>query len=225
LFLQGSDLDIDAVTLLGYEFDKNGKFVAWSPYFDIDSKEKLQASKNMPLPTGEVKSIYAGLDAPNNFFEIYDKYFGTLFKPITVDTSGKIKTIKKNNTPLLQMETSTPEGLNLLAEFLRDFNKYGINIKAELVNGQLNVGPEFFEAPPIVLGDNTAVKRVWNIFDDRIGGVQAKHEHTYNIAEQLLNFANTHNNYLNTAEEHLRDKMSKNYIVHYIYKVAEAPSN
>ena len=26
LFLQGSDLDIDAVTLLGYSFDKNGKF-------------------------------------------------------------------------------------------------------------------------------------------------------------------------------------------------------
>ena len=225
LFLQGSDLDIDAVTLLGYEFDKNGKFVAWSPYFDIDSKEKLQASKNIPLPTGEVKSIYAGLDAKNNFFEVYDKYFGTLFKPITVDTNGKIKTTKKNNTPLLQMEISTPEGLNLLAEFLRDFNKYGINIKAELVNGQLNVGPEFFEAPPITLGDGTSVKRVWNIFDNRIGGVQAKYEHTYNIAEQLLNFANIHNNYLNTAEEHLRDKMSKNYIVHYIYKVAEAPSN
>jgi hypothetical protein len=35
LFLQGSDLDIDAVTLLGYAFDKNGKFIGWSPYFDI----------------------------------------------------------------------------------------------------------------------------------------------------------------------------------------------
>jgi hypothetical protein len=45
------------------------------------------------------------------------------------------------------------------------------------------------------------------------------------MAEQLLQIANTHNNYLNIAEEHLRDKMSKNYIVHYIYKVSEAPCN
>jgi hypothetical protein len=34
LFLQGSDLDIDAVTLLGYEFDNNGKFIGWSPHFN-----------------------------------------------------------------------------------------------------------------------------------------------------------------------------------------------
>jgi hypothetical protein len=54
LFLQGSDLDIDAVTLLGYEFDKNGKFVAWSPYFNSSSKEMLYASKEIPLPTGEI---------------------------------------------------------------------------------------------------------------------------------------------------------------------------
>ena len=40
LFLQGSDLDIDAVTLLGYAFDNNGKFIGWSPYFRIQSKEK-----------------------------------------------------------------------------------------------------------------------------------------------------------------------------------------
>ena len=38
---------------------------------------------------------------------------------ITSLTNGVIK---------LQMETSTPQGLELLAEFLRDFNKYGINI-------------------------------------------------------------------------------------------------
>jgi hypothetical protein len=125
LFLQGSDLDIDAVTLLGYEFDKNGKFVAWSPYFEIDSKEKLEASKNIPLPTGESKEIIASKDAPNNFFEVYDKYFGTLFKPIKLPT-GEPKT--KNGVIELQMDASTPEGLKLLAEFLRDFNKYGINI-------------------------------------------------------------------------------------------------
>jgi hypothetical protein len=35
LFLQGSDLDIDAVTLLGYDFDDHGKLIGWSPYFSL----------------------------------------------------------------------------------------------------------------------------------------------------------------------------------------------
>ena len=221
LFLQGSDLDIDAVTLLGYEFDKNGKFVAWSPYFEIDSKEKLEASKNIPLPTGESKEIVASKDAPNNFFEVYDKYFGTLFKPIMLP-SGKVKT--KDGVIELQMETSTPDGLKLLAEFLRDFNEYGINIQAEVVNGLVNTTDESFFFKKDEQGNPVGE---WNLFMhvDKGGAIGARPGQAYQMAQQLLDIANTHNEYLNTAEEHLRDKMSKNYIVHYIYKTAESPCN
>jgi hypothetical protein len=112
LFLQGSDLDIDAVTLLGYEFDKNGKFVAWSPYFKSDSKENLEASKDIPLPTGEVKEIYADFKAPDNFFETYDQYFGTIFKTIPLPTGG-IKTI--NGVPELTLDLESPDNLKLFA--------------------------------------------------------------------------------------------------------------
>ena len=221
LFLQGSDLDIDAVTLLGYEFDKNGKFVAWSPYFEIESKEKLEASKNIPLPTGESKEIIANKDAPNNFFEVYDKYFGTLFKPIELPT-GDPKT--KNGVIELQMDTSTPEGLKLLAEFLRDFNKHGINIQAEVVNDLVNTtdGTFFFkkDEQENPIGEYNLFMRIKNG-----GSIGARPDQTYQMAQQLLDFANEHNEYLNTADEHLKDKMSKNYIVHYIYKTAESPCN
>ena len=225
LFLQGSDLDIDAVTLLGYEFDKNGKFVAWSPYFKSDSKENLKASKNIPLPTGEVKEIYASDDAPNNFFQVYDKYFGTLFKHIPLNDSkeAKIKTI--NGVPELQINTNTSEGLELLAEFLRDFNTYGINIKAPIIDDKIKADDKFFKAPSRTLNDGTTINTEWNLFAKIPFGLNVGYDQTYKIAEQLLKFANDHNDYLNTAEEHLRDKMSKNYIVHYIYKVAEAPCN
>ena len=222
LFLQGSDLDIDAVTLLGYEFDKNGKFVAWSPYFEIESKEKLKASKNIPLPTGESKEIVADKDAPNNFFEVYDKYFGTLFKPIINEYSGK--PITENDVIKLQMETSTPQGLELLAEFLRDFNKYGINIQAELNDDLVNTTDETFFFKKDDQGNPIGE---WNLFMhvDKGGSIGARPGQTYQMAKQLLNFANTHNEYLNTVDEHLKDKMSKNYIVHYIYKTAESPCN
>lgn len=227
LFLQGSDLDIDAVTLLGYEFDKNGKFVAWSPYFKSDSKENLEASKDIPLPTGEVKEIYADFKAPDNFFETYDKYFGTIFKTIPLPTGG-IKTV--NGVPELTLDLESPDNLKLFAQFLRDFNDKGINIKGPVnKNGIIDVNGnvDFYKAPDVTLEDGTTVQRSWNLFTSfkQGGSIGARPEQTYAMAEQLLQFANTHNNYLNIAEEHLRDKMSKNYIVHYIYKVSEAPCN
>ena len=227
LFLQGSDLDIDAVTLLGYEFDKNGKFVAWSPYFKSDSKENLEASKDIPLPTGEIKEIYADFKAPDNFFETYDQYFGTIFKTIPLPTGG-IRTI--NGVPELTLDLESPDNLKLFAQFLRDFNDKGINIKGPVnENGiiDINGNVDFYKAPNITLEDGTTVQRSWNLFTSfkQGGSIGARPEQTYAIAEQLLQIANTHNNYLNIAEEHLRDKMSKNYIVHYIYKVSEAPCN
>ena len=227
LFLQGSDLDIDAVTLLGYEFDKNGKFVAWSPYFKSDSKENLEASKDIPLPTGEIKEIYADLKAHDNFFETYDQYFGTIFKTIPLPTGG-IKTI--NGVPELTLDLESPDNLKLFAQFLRDFNEKGINIKGPVnENGviDINGNVDFYKAPDITLEDGTIVQRSWNLFTSfkQGGSIGARPEQTYAMAEQLLQIANTHNNYLNIAEEHLRDKMSKNYIVHYIYKVSEAPCN
>ena len=225
LFLQGSDLDIDAVTLLGYEFDKNGKFAAWSPYFNSESKEMLKASKYIPLPTGETQEIVASEKAKTNFFEVYDKYFGTLFKTITLP-GGKSKTI--NGVLELRLDTDTPEGVRLLAEFLRDFNKYGVCIKAPLKGKLVDTNDTNFFKKIITLEDGSQVEDEWNLFrhptaTERFIG--ARPDQVYAMAEQILKFANDHNNYLNTADEHLRDKMAKNYIVHYIYKVAEAPCN
>ena len=50
------DLDIDTVTLLGSAF-KNGKYISWSPYINLSSKETLEASKLLPAPTGKLSEI------------------------------------------------------------------------------------------------------------------------------------------------------------------------
>lgn len=50
--LQGSDLDIDKISLLGLIF-KQGKLVTWSPYFNLKSQELFNASKELPFPTGK----------------------------------------------------------------------------------------------------------------------------------------------------------------------------
>jgi hypothetical protein len=219
LFLQGSDLDIDAVTLLGYEFDKNGKFVKWSPYFKCDAKENLIESKNIPLPTGKISEINASEDAPDNFFERYNKYFGTLFTLIPL-TNGGYRTDRNGNFELA-LNANTPEDLKLLAAFLREFNEYGINIKAPVIKDLIRVpNDKFFNLPPINI-DGKEIERLSNLQEK----LQVPPSQFYSIAKQLLKFANDHNNYINIVDEYLKDKMAKNYIVHYIYKVSGAPCN
>ena len=225
LFLQGSDLDIDAVTLLGYDFDDHGKLIGWSPYFSLESKEMLKASKQLPLPTGKTQEVVTGENTKHNFFEIYDKYFGTLFKTIPIG-NGKIKTI--DGVPELQLDIYTPRGIELLSEFLRDVEKYGIGIKAELnENGFIEADEQFFKAPNIILGDGTQSTREWNLFrkPQNGGTVNVRHDQTYAIAQQLVKFVNDHNEYINTVDEYKKDSMAKNYIVNYLYKVAESPCN
>ena len=214
LFLQGSDLDIDAVTLLGYEFDKNGKFVGWSPYFDSSSTEFLKASKKLPMPTGESIEINASENATNNFFEVYDKYFGTLFKTIKLPT-GENKYKTKNGVLELRLDLDTPQGMELFAQFLRDVKEYGISIKAPVENGV------------VVTTDENFFNESLNLFrrPSEGGLIGARPDQVYAMAQQLLDFVNNHNKYLKDADEHLQDKMVKNYIVHYIYKCAESPCN
>lgn len=52
-WLQGSDLDIDKVSLLGYSFDRTGKYVGWSPYFNLSSQSALVESEKLPFPTNK----------------------------------------------------------------------------------------------------------------------------------------------------------------------------
>ena len=53
IWLQGSDYDIDAVTLTNFSFDKTGKYITWSPLASISSFEALKASDNIPFPNGK----------------------------------------------------------------------------------------------------------------------------------------------------------------------------
>jgi len=52
IWLQGSDFDIDKVSLLGTSYTNDGQFVKWSPAFNISSERYMKASKTLPFPTG-----------------------------------------------------------------------------------------------------------------------------------------------------------------------------
>ena len=47
------DYDIDAVSLATYNIDSNGILKVWSPFANYDTKELLDASMTLPVPTGQ----------------------------------------------------------------------------------------------------------------------------------------------------------------------------
>lgn len=49
-WLQGSDYDIDKAYIMGYDFDDNGIYVGWSPFFNYSSVEALKKSELLPTP-------------------------------------------------------------------------------------------------------------------------------------------------------------------------------
>ena len=151
-------------------------------------------------------------DAENNFYQVYNQYFGTLFKYIPLPNGG-IKTI--NEVPILQLDTNTPENTVLLANFLRDVKKYGINLQGELQDDKVNLA----ESEESIKFQYNLTQQIEN------GGLGIRSNQLYDIAKQILKFVNDHNDYLNTAEEYTRMKMAKNYVVNYIYKTASAPCN
>jgi hypothetical protein len=51
IYLQGSDFDIDAVSLETFSFDTNGRFYDWSPYFNSLTDRDLNRSLKIPFPT------------------------------------------------------------------------------------------------------------------------------------------------------------------------------
>lgn len=51
IYLQGSDYDIDKAYTMAFEISKNGRFVAWSPFFNLSHKEAFKQSLKLPLPS------------------------------------------------------------------------------------------------------------------------------------------------------------------------------
>lgn len=110
-WLQGSDLDIDKVSLLGYAFDRDGRFVGWSPYFNLESEELLNESLRLPFPTGKkVEVVYTEdeelLAKTQDSFSAY------------IDSKGFNWTLSNSTNDIAKKDL-----IGYLADFLRNVNK------------------------------------------------------------------------------------------------------
>lgn len=73
IWLQGSDFDIDKATFMGYAFNNHGKFIGWSPYFQLRTYELLKASESLPFPTNKVITDLPGDNTFNYDILLYDE--------------------------------------------------------------------------------------------------------------------------------------------------------
>lgn len=74
--LQGSDLDIDTVSLATFDIDNSGDLPIWSIYADTTTIDNLNASLNLPFPTGQEVEIKQG--NINNSMYLLQKYRNVL---------------------------------------------------------------------------------------------------------------------------------------------------
>lgn len=110
IWLQGSDFDIDKVSMLGYSFDRSGKYIGWSPYFNLSSSTMLKVSETLPFPSGKKMEIVRTNDA--SLTNWGNDYVG----------SGKLFNFNGSEVIFLPEYDENGElgGLKAFSQFLRD---------------------------------------------------------------------------------------------------------
>ena len=209
IFLQGSDYDIDAVSLLTFELGNDGKFVGWSPYFNLASEEMLQASTELNYPTGK-KVEYKhptevfNMSNKDNYIEQLRDYVTTLF--------GAFQLRQSNDRAFLDFkDPDDPMYHKILIDT--------INYVSE--NGLLKV---FYPE-----GDALSQTKMRNFRNDLSKilreqfGWNVDGSEIMQIFDSLASIVNKHNLYVNNSDN--VEAFTKNYVVEQMYRIAKNPSN
>ena len=125
---QGSDLDIDAVSLASFTFDKSGRYVIHSPFANIDTIENLEACENIPFPTGQKIS---GINTTEG--TQYSLYIGS---PGNLETPF-IKSPNKEGIDEIYVDLSNPTKIERFSTFLKMCNRLG-GLPAPIIIGSNN---------------------------------------------------------------------------------------
>lgn len=229
LFLQGSDLDIDAVTLLGSEFDDNGKYVMWSNLADISSVENLEASQQLPFPTGRESELEIN-NNKDSFFTTYDDYIYELFERETdfeYDENGiqyKYYVRGDDGFYKLTLKDLDADGIKLLAQFIEEVNAQGFSIK-----GDLKSDDSWKPSDQMVEEWENRHQITDTLYQERTNALKelgfTSPEAAYSALQQIKAIIDSHNTYINTADQKTREKMTKNQCQWAMYQICSTPSN
>lgn len=211
IFLQGSDYDIDAVSLLTFELGNDGKFVGWSPYFNLSSEEMLQASTELNYPTGKKvehkhPSTVFNMSNKDNYLLELRNYIEKLFWPFDVIQNKDKLQLRLSDSDSVQQHKLFIEAINFISEN---------GLISVVVNSDSN---DLNELTRMV----NFRKDIAYIFKDLFGW-DVDGSNVIRIFEQLETFVNKHNLYVKNSDN--VEAFTKNYVVEQMYRIAKNPVN
>lgn len=212
-FLQGSDLDIDAVSLQTFTLNKGGLFVGHSPYYNLLTEELQKESEKIPFPTGltidttEKNSTFkkyleyitirdAGVS--EDAFDVDDSFLQLLETDLQLALDGGFLVInfRKNGDVKVSLDLNTPAKMRNFIEFLNE-KTFGIGD----VQGTI---------------DEFALKT----FDKTITEEQLE-----SINNQLIAIINKHNLYITKTSVSKQEAIARNYLTQQTYDIIIDPIN
>lgn len=210
-FLQGSDLDIDAVSIQTFDINRNGIYETYSPYANLDSPALLKASeKYLPFPTGEKIDQYLVFNPTQTTMhqliaeQHYNgkRLFGLANKLNQQDALFLINYTKNGNVTV-EINTNSEQNIKDLATIIKSLD--GENWKY-YENDTLNTG-----ALASLLSIDAEIKLTVDLYDK--------------IENGIIEAIDKHNTYLKNNSKAKNDRILKNFAVTSLLNIIKNPVN
>ena len=218
LFIQGSDLDIDTVNLIGAGFDRQGHYVLWSPYANLGNSELIKASEQLPFPTGQATEITYD-NSKDSFFITFNDFFGKdkLFN-IELDPNTYDAVRNEQGVYKISFDSESPKAIKQLAEFLNLVEKVGLNLKGNVDQyGNHQYSRELDEE----IYEQNLRYRDLGIFTD----LHIKPSQLLNVLQQIKEIVDKHNLYIKKVDKRTKEIMAKNLSYCRMFEIAGDPAN
>lgn len=198
ILLQGSDYDVDAVSLATFDIDSNGVLQLWSPYSNLTNVEMRKASENLPMPTGQEVQIQES-DKIDDCTRLFTEY-GDLFNiKLAQDYNKETKEYTPSQTEVtISLNINTPEQLNKFGRMLKEVKV--INVPS---NGYI---PQF-------------MKSVGNLF------IIKNREQFNSLFQKIKEIIDNHNLYLDRIDKDKLSTIVNNYTMMSMYNTIIDPVN
>ena len=218
LFIQGSDLDIDTVNLIGAGFDRQGHYVLWSPYANLGNSELIKASEQLPFPTGQATEITYD-NSKDSFFITFNDFFGKdkLFN-IELDPNTYDAVRNEQGVYKISFDSESPKAIKQLAEFLNLVEKVGLNLKGNVDQyGNHQYSRELDEE---IYTQNLKYRDL-GIFTD----LHIRPSQLLNVLQQIKEIVDKHNLYIKKVDKRTKEIMAKNLSYCRMFEIAGDPAN
>lgn len=254
ILLQGSDYDVDAVSVAHFDISSNGKLHLYSPFANIESIELMEASMQLPIPTGKKIEFRTskGYKSSKDFFA---KYFNTekdergiqkgIFKlnralewiPVPEDKKDQwnrgIQHIKEYN----KKQEHTPEEKELYNRIQKFVDHYNVNVPSETeVEITLNLKtPEHIFLLKDFLSEvqslNKPERRYNSNFIDELNFIDGNIADTFTDAhidslfDKLAAIVDCHNLYYDKLGTYKLSQINNNISMQGMYEISMDPVN